>query len=460
MSGQDTYGEYLDIEEQALNNVLEAITRLKRLLAKESSEIRDWRLSYRNWKRKITIVDPEELKHQLTQDQQVVLSRAVRALNRRISNYNEQLSSSKQDVDWEDEIEHLLSRIMDSAQTLEKVDESNIYGDVAQQKFNEANRRIDLLSDWTPQDLIVSYDEFLEQQENVITPVNREANLLKVNMSDLRVEIDENELESFVNSMVEDYTYSQEESVESVLSGEQIWSIVGQPAWSVIETMVDDDNVNVRKTQLFNVLQQFLKNQLETWIADNSKNLDPERQKALSQNNFEPFKGGTIEEVEVIKASQIPQDAISSTLIEEMDSYATGSYNTTRGHEDAINELASQIKNGCPTIEKKSMNFDQARDRSGLSDALDQLDNARMLFGSQRHSSTGQRLISQLDGAFEACYSVSDKRTLRNAERRLLNIKTSMLTWWHNNWTQRGGVPDNDNTVRHWKSTGKVKPLY
>lgn len=458
MSGQDTYGEYLDIEEQALNNVLEAITRLKRLLAKESSEIRDWRLSYRNWKRKITIVDPEELKHQLTQDQQVILRRAVRALNRHILNYDEKLKSNKQDIEWEDEIEHILDRVIDNAETLERVDETNLYGDIAQRIINGANRRIDMLGDWTPLDLTVSYDDFLEQQENEITPVNREANLLKVNMSDLMVEVDENEVESFVSELVEDYLDSREESVESALSGEEIWNVVGQPTWSAIEAMSDDDDES--HTRLYGALLSFLTDLLQNWIRTNTQNFSDKRVQALNKKSFERFKGGSLETVEIIKVPQIEQDAVSSTLIEEMDSYVVGSYNSTRGHEDAINELASQIKHGCPTIEKKSMNFDQARDRSGLSDALDQLDNARMLFGSQRHSSTGQRLISQLDGAFEACYSVSDKRTLRNAERRLLNIKTSMLTWWHNNWTQRGGVPDNDNTVRHWKSTGKVKPLY
>src|SRR5699024_2146763 len=236
------------------------------------------------------------------------------------------------------------------------------------------------------------------------------------------------------------------------------WNVVGQPTWSAIEAMSDDDDES--HTRLYGALLSFLTDLLQNWIRTNTQNFSDKRVQALNKKSFERFKGGSLETVEIIKVPQIEQDAVSSTLIEEMDSYAVGSYNSTRGHEDAINELASQIKHGCPTIEKKSMNFDQARDRSGLSDALDQLDNARMLFGSQRHSSTGQRLISQLDGAFEACYSVSDKRTLRNAERRLLNIKTSMLTWWHNNWTQRGGVPDNDNTVRHWKSTGKVKPLY
>lgn len=450
-SGQDLYAGYLDTEEQAFNAVMASLSAMKALLAGQSREVRSWRFKVQNWKRGIVVLDPEEREHQLSEDEIKAIQRRVGALSRVIEGANRLISEEKYD-----QLETPLDRIVERAGALKSnVKGSEAYEDEIERAQSVADDNLMKLEGWLDdQKNAVSYDKFLEAQEDTIKGLG---GLAKANRANLLVEPDSGAITRLAGRLVARYRQYPENDLETMLDT-GLWQVIGKPSWTTAQGLVEDGDLSYR---LQMAVAGAITKQVEIYIDGHSKNGDASRTEAL-ENTGEKPKKLDLEPIPAIEEKELRPagEGVPVELIEQLDSFLTGPYTRTEGHEDEINELVQKIGHGCPAIEQRAVSFDVAREQSGLSDALDQLDDARNLFGSQRHSSTGKRLAGRLDGAWEACYSVHDKHSLTNAQRRMRSTQRAMLNWWSEKWTQRGGTPDNDNTYRSWRPSGRAKALY
>src|SRR5699024_7101509 len=93
--GQDTYAGYLVAEDKALSDVMASLSAMKRLLAQQSREVSSWRFRVQNWKRGITILDPQELENQLSEGEVKALHVKIRSLNRAIGVINRHISNGE-----------------------------------------------------------------------------------------------------------------------------------------------------------------------------------------------------------------------------------------------------------------------------------------------------------------------------------------------------------------------------
>ena len=448
-SGQDLYAGYLDTEERAFNAVMNSLSAMKALLAQQSREVRSWRFKVQNWKRGVTVIDPEEAENQLSEDQIRVLQRRVGALNRVIEGANRLISEGKYD-----QLEKPLERIDERAGALLHVEGSEVYEDEIERVQGVADDDLDRLEDWLEQEDTVTYSDFLNAQEEITKSLG---GIAKVSRQSLLVEPDSGAITRLAGRLVARYRQYPENDLETMLDT-GLWQVIGKPSWTTAQGLAEDGDLSYR---LQMAVAGAITKQVEIYIDGHSKNGDASRTEAL-ENTGEKPKKLDLEPIPAIEEKELRPagEGVPVELIEQLDSFLTGPYTRTEGHEDEINELVQKIGHGCPAIEQRAVSFDVARGQSGLSDALDQLDDARNLFGSQRHSSTGKRLAGRLDGAWEACYSIHDKHSLTNAQRRMRSTQRAMLNWWSEKWTQRGGTPDNDNTYRSWRPSGRAKALY
>lgn len=450
-SGQDLYAGYLDTEEQAFNAVMASLSAMKALLAGQSREVRSWRFKVQNWKRGVTILDPEEVEHQLSEDQIRALQRRVGALNRVIEGANRLIGEEKYD-----QLEKSLSRIDERGGKLKvQAEGSEVYEAEISRAQGVADDNLMRLEDWLDdQKNAVSYDKFLEAQKGTIKGLD---GLAKANRSNLLVEPDSGAITRLAGRLVARYRQYPQNDLETMLDT-GLWQVIGKPSWTTAQGLVEDGDLSYR---LQMAVAGAITKQVEIYIDGHSKNGDSHRVEAIESFGKKPKKLD-LEPVPAIEEKELRPagEGVPVELIEQLDAFLTGPYTRTEGHEDEINELVQKIGHGCPAIEQRAVSFDVAREQSGLSDALDKLDDARNLFGSQRHSSTGKRLASRLDGAWEACYAINDKHSLTNAQRRMRSTQRAMLRWWSEKWTQRGGTPDNDNTYKSWKPSGRAKALY
>lgn len=450
-SGQDLYAGYLDTEEQAFNAVMASLSAMKALLAGQSREVRSWRFKVQNWKRGVTILDPEEVENQLNEDEIKAVQRRVGALSRVIEGANRLIREEKYD-----QLETPLDRIVERAGALKSnVKGSEAYEGEIERAQGVADDDLMKLEDWLDdQEGSVSYEKFLEAQEDAIKGLD---GLAKTNRTNLMVEPESGAITRLAGRLVTRYKQYPQNDLSTMLDT-GLWQTIGQPSWTTAQGLVEDGDLSYR---LQSAVAGAITERVRLYIDGHAKNGDPHRFEAIESLGKRPKKLD-LEPIPAIEEKELKpaEEGVPVELIEQLDSFLTGPYTRTEGHEDEINELVERIGHGCPAIEQRAISFDMARDRSGLSDALDKLDDARNLFGSQRHSSTGKRLASRLDGAWEACYAVNDKHSLTNAQRRMRSTQRAMLRWWSEKWTQRGGTPDNDNTYRAWKPSGRAKALY
>lgn len=449
-AGKETYAGYLDTEEQAFKDVMDSLTAMKRLLAQQSREVRSWRFKVQNWRRSVNVLDTAEAENQLTEDEATILNRSIRALTRVIEQANSNIGSGETD-----RLEKTLQRVVKRAEHLRNnIKGAEAYADETMTIQQVAEDNLALLQSHDEQEDKVTREEIESMQEDVVSHLQ---GLAKVNQHNLLVEVDERAVSELSTELLGYYADYPENGVEAALERD-LWSTIGTPDWTETEAIVEDgDTSSYRPIQ---AIERAIVQRLENYIDQFSVNDSPERLEALeSESAPKPLDLELLPKANFEEAKPA-QSGVSVTLLEELEQYLRGPYTRTEGHEDEINELVVKIGHNCPKIEKRSITFDVARDRAGLSDALDELDNARNLFGKQRHSSKGRRLVERLNGAWEACYAVSDKSSLDNAQRRMRSTQRAMLNWWSNSWNQRGGTPDNDNTYTHWKNGSKLKALY
>ena len=185
-------------------------------------------------------------------------------------------------------------------------------------------------------------------------------------------------------------------------------------------------------------------------IEHAKKPVEPE--KVAKPKEVEPIELPAFTEV-ITYTPSLSENMVDEKMVAELDGYATGSYDNTRGHFEELNSIAERIGAGCPKITIVDTTF-SAND---LISSLSELEGAISSFGGQRNSQIGDRIISRLKAAESELKSASNFEEFQSASRRFDTASTSLLAWVSMNWWQEGGKPSGN--AHPWKPQAGTRRL-
>lgn len=185
-------------------------------------------------------------------------------------------------------------------------------------------------------------------------------------------------------------------------------------------------------------------------IEHAKKPVEPE--KVAKPKEVEPIELPAFTEV-ITYTPSLPENMVDEKMVAELDGYATGSYDNTRGHFEELNSIAERIGAGCPKIAIVDTTFST----NGLLSSLSELEGAISSFGGQRNSQIGDRIISRLKAAESELKSAGNFEEFQSASRRFDTASTSLLAWVSMNWWQEGGKPSGN--AHPWKPQAGTRRL-
>src|SRR5699024_2399410 len=269
--GQDTYAGYLDAEEKALSDVMASLSAMKRLLAQQSREVRSWRFRVQNWKRGITILDPQELENQLSEGEVKALHVKIRSLNRAIGVINRHISNGEYYS-----LDKAVERVIDRIPNILKTAGASIYEDELEKARGIADDAMLILSDLeTQDDSQITYNDVLGVQKEVAEELKGFA---KGRETNLMVEVDEGAVEELANELLNTYRYYPENGFEAMLDN-NLWNVIGTPDWTEAEGIVEDGDTSSYRP--LNAITRAITRQLEDYIQRESLNGGSVRIKVL-----------------------------------------------------------------------------------------------------------------------------------------------------------------------------------
>lgn len=177
-----------------------------------------------------------------------------------------------------------------------------------------------------------------------------------------------------------------------------------------------------------------------------------EPEKIAKPKEVEPIELPAFTEV-ISYTPSLPENMVDEKMVAELDGYATGSYDNTRGHFEELNSIAERIGAGCPKIAIVDTTFST----NGLLSSLSELEGAISSFGGQRNSQIGDRIISRLKAAESELKSAGNFEEFQSASRRFDTASTSLLAWVSMNWWQEGGKPSGN--AHPWKPQAGTRRL-
>ena len=177
-----------------------------------------------------------------------------------------------------------------------------------------------------------------------------------------------------------------------------------------------------------------------------------EPEKIAKPKEVEPIELPAFTEV-ISYTPSLPENMVDEKMVAELDGYATGSYDNTRGHFEELNSIAERIGAGCPKIAIVDTTFST----NGLLSSLSELEGAISSFGGQRNSQIGDRIISRLKAAESELKSAGNFEEFQSASRRFDTASTSLLAWVSMNWWQEGGKPSGN--AHPWKPQAGTRGL-
>jgi len=185
-------------------------------------------------------------------------------------------------------------------------------------------------------------------------------------------------------------------------------------------------------------------------IEHAKKPVEPE--KVAKPKEIEPIELPAFTEV-ITYTPSLPENMVDEKMVAELDGYATGSYDNTRGHFEELNSIAERIGAGCPKITIIDTTFSA----NGLISSLSELEGAISSFGGQRNSQIGDRIISRLKAAESELKSAGNFEEFQSASRQFDTASTSLLAWVSMNWWQEGGKPS--GKAHPWKPQAGTRRL-
>lgn len=142
----------------------------------------------------------------------------------------------------------------------------------------------------------------------------------------------------------------------------------------------------------------------------------------------------------IIPAHKAPTQGPDTHLLDELQQYATGPYDTARGHLDNINALVARVGYGCPPIEVPKSEAQESA-RTAVLEDIKELKSTMDAFGFQDHGHKRTTLIEPLRESLDHLLGVSSKRTQKRHIELYRAYASALEVWVRTAWTQFGGTP-------------------
>ncbi|MCR4913366.1 MAG: hypothetical protein K5983_06460 [Lactobacillus sp.] len=445
----------INAEQEAVKHVTREIEKLKAKKNAEVTAIRSWRFKYQAWKNRI-------IRGSSNDSNPLFLS---------IQRYNklvDQLNSIHliKDSNVEDYTE-LLEQVGTSISKIRQVNENLVEKGPIVSDINQAysvldnyqnNEKMYKDAQEKYQAYLTQYNEW-EKAYDAWKELINQANKKIENMTEI---VNDNRWNtSLVTPDLERHTLSiNNEGIEEVatemarqiMSGnknevieDRLWAVIGRPTITTrfvgLETLTSS-------------LTKELQDRLSSWIEDGQDHLNDEKKPVEPAPVYEPEKPAAEQTVifQPIEISGLIGTQVDEKLVSEMDSYATGKYDNTRGKADEINNLAQKIGKDCPMIADADTKFDN----SELLMAVSELRNASEKFGGQRNSSKGLTIINKFKESVEQLENVTNYNDLEYSSVRFSETSTQLFIWLASNWWQMGGTPTGNAHLWHGNGARKL----
>lgn len=187
----------------------------------------------------------------------------------------------------------------------------------------------------------------------------------------------------------------------------------------------------------------------EAWAVEAAEAEIGEGVKDFIRLTFAPFKKD-LEDYEpdthyrprlaIIQAHKAPTQGPDSRLLDEMAEYATGPYDTARGHLDDINSLVARVGYGCPPIEVPKSEAQESA-RTAVLEDIKELKSTMDAFGFQDHGHKRTTLIEPLRESLDHLLGSYSKRTQKRHIELFRAYASALETWINVAWVQFGGTP-------------------
>lgn len=233
---------------------------------------------------------------------------------------------------------------------------------------------------------------------------------------------------------------------------------------TAIDQYLDDCNNDVKEDRQYFIGKPLVKphepEHVDRPVEPEKPRLEQVKQAKKPAKPEEVAKPKTLEPIELPAFTEIisytpslPENMVDEKQVEELDTYATGSYDNTRGHFEELNGLAERIGAGCPKIAIVDTSFSA----DGLISSLSELEGTIASFGGQRNSQIGANIIRKLKAAESELKSAGDFKEFQSAARRFDMASTSLITWTSMSWWQEGGKPSGE--AHPWKPQAGTRRL-
>ena len=444
----------IEEEKEAVRRVTAEIERLKSRKSADTTAIRSWRFKYMNWRSRVVLID-----HTQAEDQQVGNRRRVRAYNRLVERLASGITVTSDNFK---RIEGMLGRLQKVADDLQQAGFADqVAGKLSMttEQLEEAQGQLDEFSQ-KQKELDQRLDEFMHA-DDWYSKANEAVISLNSNSYETKVaEFDEKMYEVRVNQdgitdlayqLIQTYKSAPQYGVEGAMQTD-LWSKIGTPDFSTIEESFRNGDDGRAEELLSADLYRLVEARLEEVKDEQASHYLREYGSSVPSDEVEPVAlipfTGAIDYEEVARKAR--HDGAEKSLVEEMDDFASGGYDHTRGHFDDINALAIKIGHNCPKIEEVATTFSTSR----LIPALEELEATWSSFGGQRNSGEGEAIVSKFKNTVSNLEGVQSYHDLDRLARRFSTQSTQLFIWLESKWWQNGGTPGGD--AHAWKPTKNV----
>lgn len=301
----------------------------------------------------------------------------------------------------------------------------------------------------------------LSQEIQSINANEYETQLVRFDRNSLAITPNDKAVEAITNKLIENAEYDE---LGAPLRG-NLWSILGTPDLSRVEDELESGN----RGNAYNLVRMTIKERLDAWIKEEKGRLPTvnELERREIKPPIPPEKVDPVPEIEKVNPPvevepvdlpvfnshidyQMPKTdevRIPASLMNEIQSYASGKYINTTENISKINTLAAQIGYDCPKISQVNTTFD----KSGVNRAILEIEASWSGFGSQRNSTQGIAAIEKLKRSIDDLKDSTNYKELQKSGVHFNEASTQLFIWLTNNWWQLGGSPSGN--AHTWKGT-------
>lgn len=476
-------------EEEAIKSVTTALNEMLKQKNAGTKAIRAWRLRVMAWKRRITVINKNDYVDEDTANQFKILVESYNLLinrlsGRRISKRNinsveRQLTGLTDAIGSMERMEQVATKyqgqLMTAKNAVEEIRElvatcNNSYRQYQEQQAKFEDYQIvkreydekystyeDQLAEYKKAS--EAYREYMSEYHSILRTVNNNdygINVLEINRQSKILEMSSG-ASSAIAKMIMDRMERFPQYGNEWAYADDLWDEIGTPSWPededeineiTIATAISGALMKYAGRANFNDMPQVVR------IVEGGKPTPPVAPEPVKQpEEPEPVELPTINANIEYEPLVAPENGVEEQLVSELDEFASGSYNNTRGREQEINALAERIGHGCPEIERTTTEYDNG----ALLQALSEVRATWSMFGGQRNSGHGEGIVADFKDSVNQLENASDYQTLKELSSKFDVTSTSLMVWLNSNWWQNGGTPTGNAHAWHGGNAIKLK---